>query len=117
MTTTTCLPLPQPEAPKETNQSSSQQCQSVIATSVKHVKLSKLQGNICCTSSQSRRRQSYYMQKKKTSTLANLHIVTAFVQNIYVPNFAAKQPGVMYYYSPLNVYLFGVVDMPTEPII
>ena len=34
---------------------------------------------------------------------------------MYVPNFAAEQPGATYYYSPLNVYPFGVVDASAEP--
>jgi hypothetical protein len=35
---------------------------------------------------------------------------------MYIPNFAAtEQPGATYYYSPLNIYPFGVVDASTEP--
>jgi hypothetical protein len=34
---------------------------------------------------------------------------------MYLPNFAAEQPGAAYYYSPLNVYPFGIVDCSTEP--
>ena len=41
--------------------------------------------------------------------------VTDFAQNMYLPNFAAEQPGATYYYSPLNVYPFGVVDSSIEP--
>lgn len=32
-----------------------------------------------------------------------------------IPNFSAEQPGATYYYSPLSVYPFGVVDCSTEP--
>ena len=41
--------------------------------------------------------------------------VADFAQNMYVPNFSADQPGATYYYSPLNVYPFGIVDGSTEP--
>ena len=41
--------------------------------------------------------------------------VADFAQNMYLPNFSAEQPGATYYYSPLNVYPFGVVDGSTEP--
>ena len=34
---------------------------------------------------------------------------------MYLPNVRAEQPGATYYYSPLNVYPFGVVDGITEP--
>ena len=33
-----------------------------------------------------------------------------FSQNIYLPNFGGNQPGDTYYYSPLNIYQFGIVD-------
>ena len=38
-----------------------------------------------------------------------------FAQNMYLPNFASEQPGATYYYSPLNVYPFGLVDGSTDP--
>ena len=41
--------------------------------------------------------------------------VADFAQNMYLPNFAAEQPGATYYYSPLNVYPFGVVDCSMDP--
>jgi hypothetical protein len=41
--------------------------------------------------------------------------VCNFAQNMYLPNFAAEQPGATYYYSPLNVYPFGIVDCTKEP--
>ena len=33
-----------------------------------------------------------------------------YSQNLYLPNFGAEQPGETYFYSPLNVYQFGIVD-------
>ena len=41
--------------------------------------------------------------------------VADFAQNMSVPNFAADQPGATYYFSPMNVYPFGIVDCSTEP--
>ena len=41
--------------------------------------------------------------------------VADFAQNMYIPNFASEQPGATYYFSPLNVYPFGVVDPSCEP--
>ena len=38
-----------------------------------------------------------------------------FAQNMCLPNFASEQPGATYYYSPLSVYPFGVVDGSTSP--
>jgi ribosome-binding protein aMBF1 (putative translation factor) len=38
-----------------------------------------------------------------------------FSQNMYLPNLAGEQPGAVYYFSPLNVYPFGLVDGSTEP--
>ena len=41
--------------------------------------------------------------------------VADYAQNMYLPNFASEQPGEVYYYSPLNVYPFGIVDAAVEP--
>ena len=35
-------------------------------------------------------------------------------QNLCLPNFEAEQPGDTYYFSPLTILLFGVVDNATE---
>lgn len=41
--------------------------------------------------------------------------VADYAQNMGVPNFAGEQPGETYYFSPLNGYVFGVVDCSTKP--
>ena len=41
--------------------------------------------------------------------------VADFAQNMNLPNFSEEQPGAMYYYSPMSVYPFGIVDCSTEP--
>ena len=35
---------------------------------------------------------------------------------MYLPSFASEQPGATYYYSPLNVYVFGVVDAAIDKL-
>ena len=54
-------------------------------------------------------------EQKKKQEQRTYTFVADFAQNMYVPNFAAEQPGATYYYSPLNVYPFGVVDASTTP--
>jgi hypothetical protein len=38
-----------------------------------------------------------------------------FAQNMNLPNFASEQPGATYYFTPMSVYPFGIVDCSTEP--
>jgi hypothetical protein len=42
-------------------------------------------------------------------------IVADFAQNLQIPHFGDEQPGDTYYYSPLFVYVFGVVDVSSTP--
>ena len=37
-----------------------------------------------------------------------------YSQNVGLPQFGASQAGPSYYYSPLNVYIFGIVDCGVE---
>lgn len=41
--------------------------------------------------------------------------VMDYAQNLDLPHFGGEQPGVTYYYSPLNVYIFGIVDLGLQP--
>ena len=41
--------------------------------------------------------------------------VADYSQNVCVPNFAGKQPGDTYYYSPCNAYVFGIADCSVTP--
>lgn len=41
-------------------------------------------------------------------------LVCDYAQNMTLPNFGSEQPGETYYYSPLNVYCFGIVDTSTD---
>jgi hypothetical protein len=42
--------------------------------------------------------------------------VCDFAQNMNIPNFNLEQPGSTYYYSPLNVFPFGIVNCSQEPL-
>ena len=42
--------------------------------------------------------------------------VADYAQNMCLPNFASEQPGATYYYSPFNVYVFGVVDASIDSL-
>jgi hypothetical protein len=42
--------------------------------------------------------------------------VADFAQNMYIPNFASEQPGATYYYSPMNAFVFGVVDASIQKL-
>ena len=41
-------------------------------------------------------------------------LVCDYAQNLTLPNFGSEQPGETYYYSPLNVYCFGIVDTSVD---
>lgn len=40
--------------------------------------------------------------------------IADYCQNMSLPFFGSSQPGETYYYTPLNVYLFGVVDASAD---
>jgi hypothetical protein len=63
-----------------------------------------------------------YRQKKKEAIATIdkrpaekvLCYVADYAQNLPIPNFASEQPGATYYYSPLSIYCFGVVDASVD---
>jgi hypothetical protein len=67
---------------------------------------------------QAQQQRILYQDKKKgaiaTAALAPSQRVLCYVadyaQNMQIPNFASEQPGATYYYSAMNVYVFGAVD-------
>jgi hypothetical protein len=71
---------------------------------------------------QQSQRDLFVSLKKKAKKWGNhasrnlqLHTFVAdYAQNMSVPNFAGEQPGKAYYLSPLNAYVFGVVDCSKE---
>ena len=40
--------------------------------------------------------------------------IADFAQNLDMPHFGSEQPGDTYYYSPLGIYLFGIVSTHRE---
>jgi hypothetical protein len=47
--------------------------------------------------------------------LISFCLVADYAQNLGVPYFGSEQPGDTYYYSPLAVYIFGLVDASCTP--
>ena len=43
-------------------------------------------------------------------------LVGDYAQKIDIPHFGGKHPGLTYYYSPVNVNVFGCVDYSTENV-
>ena len=41
-------------------------------------------------------------------------LIGDYAQTIDIPHFGGEQPGLTYYYSPVNVNVFGCVDYATE---
>ena len=41
-------------------------------------------------------------------------LVGDYAQTVDIPQFGGEQPGLTYYYSPVNVNVFGCVDYATE---
>jgi hypothetical protein len=42
-------------------------------------------------------------------------IVVDYAQNLDLPHFGQEQPGETYYFSPKNIFVFGVVDLAVSP--
>ena len=74
-----------------------------------HVMMARKQRELFNTKKEEARATASLPMEQRTFTY-----VADFAQNMYVPNFAAEQPGATYYYSPLNMYQFGVVDTLVE---
>ncbi len=47
--------------------------------------------------------------------LISFCLVADYAQNLGVPYFGSEQPENTYYYSPLAVYIFGLVDASCTP--
>ena len=39
-----------------------------------------------------------------------------YSQNLDLPHFGSEQPGETYYYSPLNIFIFGLCDHATDKL-
>jgi hypothetical protein len=84
--------------------------EELVIEASKHVEMAQIQRKL--------------FQKLKASAVATallppeervVTFVADYSQNMYIPNFAMEQPGETYYYSPLNVSVFGVVNCCVDP--
>jgi hypothetical protein len=48
---------------------------------------------------------------EKPKSLMTYCLIGDYCQNMSAPLFRCKQPGAIYFFSPLNVYSFGLVDV------
>ena len=84
--------------------------EDVVLRAAKHVRMA-------------RKQRELFIEKKRVALEdankpqeGRVHCFVAdFAQNMYVPNFNSEQPGATYYYSPMNVYPFGIVDGSCDP--
>jgi hypothetical protein len=81
----------------------------IVIDAAKHVKMARKQRELFVLKKEEAKREAKNVQEEGTYTF-----VADFAQNMYLPNFNAEQPGATYYYSPLNVYPFGIVDGSTD---
>ena len=49
-------------------------------------------------------------ETNKTWSSRTIDQIADFAQNLDLPHFGSEQPGDTYYFSPLGVYLFGIVS-------
>jgi hypothetical protein len=81
-----------------------------ILAAAKHVARARAQRELF-----NRKKQEAKDDRDKPRSERVYCFVADFAQNISLPNFAEEQPGATYYFSPMNVYPFGIVDCSTEP--
>ena len=84
--------------------------EQLVEKAAHHVMMAKKQRDYFNTKKEQAKSTADLPQEQRVFTF-----VADFAQNMYIPNFAAEQPGATYYYSPLNVYPFGIVDGSTDP--
>jgi hypothetical protein len=84
--------------------------EQLVLDAAKHVKMARAQRELFVAKKEAAQATVSKEQEERTYTF-----VCDFAQNMYLPNFAAEQPGATYYFSPLNVYPFGIVDCSQDP--
>ena len=89
----------------------SEEVEAIISKAYRHVKNAKLQRELF-KSKETDAKDDYkanvpHAQRRYT-------LVADYCQNMGLPHFGGEQPGETYYYSPLSVYCFGVVDVTTD---
>ena len=84
--------------------------EKTIADAYRHVNNAKLQRALFNTKQQLAREDA---QENKPHNECCYTLVGDYCQNMRLPHFGGQQPGDTYYYSPLNVNCFGIVDVVT----
>jgi hypothetical protein len=79
--------------------------EAIILAAAEHVQKQKKQRDLF------NRLKAHARNNFKRGKSAQIHTFVAdYSQNLSVPNFAGEQPGKAYYLSPLNAFVFGIVD-------
>jgi len=78
--------------------------------SSRHVLSAKSQRELANAKKQLSKLDSY----KQKSEPKILTTTIDYSQNLDLPHLGDEQPGDCYYYSPINLYCFGIVDITQE---
>jgi hypothetical protein len=92
-------------------QEAKEEQEKLVLEAAKHVEMARAQRQLFVSKKLEAKAKRNLPQKERTYTY-----VCDFAQNMYLPNFAAEQPGATYYFSPLNAYPFGIVDCSQDPL-
>jgi hypothetical protein len=84
--------------------------EQLVLDAAKHVEMARAQRMLF-----NQKKNDSLLLAGAATELRTYTFVCDFAQNMYLPNFAAEQPGATYYFSPLNVYVFGIVDCSCQP--
>ena len=79
----------------------------------RHVKAARAQ-RLLLQKKQKEARDSHYNGADTDNKIRCL--VVDYAQNMELPWFGEEQPGEIYYYTPLNVFLLGVVDVVDDTL-
>ena len=100
-----------PAPPKAEIVAEIERMDTALATAKEHVRQYTVQRHECKNLIQLARQDMAY----HLPSLFRRKVLTIDMgQNLCLPNFEAEQPGDTYYFSPLTILLFGVVDNATE---
>jgi hypothetical protein len=86
--------------------------EALIENAAEHVKAAKLQRELF----NAKKKQPGRSSREQACTERVHTFVCDYSQNLYLPSFAAEQPGETYYYSPMNVYCFGMVEAASDEL-
>lgn len=83
------------------------QWESILVEASKHVSRARAQRSLVNRKIEEARQHQIdnKVHEERTHTL-----IADYAQNLMLPHFGSTQPGETYYYTPLTLYLFGVVD-------